>query len=112
MSSELPPLAVHIWTADDGERCVVELEGEIDLVTATRVIAEFDAVFAQPSVPVEIHVDLAGVSFMDTVGIGAILRARGLAVESGRRFRVTSTSPVIERLFAVTGITTLLVGET
>jgi anti-sigma B factor antagonist len=108
MSSELPPFSVRVHTSDDSEICRLELAGEIDLVTSERLDRAFEAIFELRLIPTEIQVDLAGVTFMDTMGVGAILRGRRLALSRGRRFVVTSTSPVIERLLEMTGIATLL----
>ena len=45
---------------------------------------------------------------MDTIGVAVLLKARRRALEVGAGFSVISTSPTIERLLEITGLTSLL----
>lgn len=51
-----------------------------------------------------VDVDLSAVSFIDSSGLGALVRARHLAVDAGRRLRLTAASPQVVRLLELTGV--------
>jgi anti-sigma B factor antagonist len=52
----------------------------------------------------DIAIDLTEVSFMDSTGIGWLLRSRDLFLELGGRFKVIAP-PTLDRLFELTGLT-------
>jgi stage II sporulation protein AA (anti-sigma F factor antagonist) len=90
------------------EGIVFRAIGTIDTETAASVAAALDAVWDTPSRS-PVIVDLAGVHFMDSAGLGALLMARLRAQDAGREFRVASPQPAVERLLHVTGLHHLLV---
>lgn len=85
----------------------VAVTGEVDLATATvlhdRLLHVLDG--QSPSV---LEVDLAGVTFLDCAGLGALVAARNAAVKTGRQMRVTHPQPIVRRVLAVTGLLTFL----
>ncbi len=100
------PLAVH--RADAGGRALLTLAGEIDLDTAPLVrgaLAQcrYDGVRA-------IDVDLAPVTFCDCSGLNAFLEASRLTRAAGGMLRLRHPSPMVARLFALTGTEVLLYG--
>ncbi len=105
------PPAFSVRTVDADEVCTVELAGEIDLAASTSVNLAFEVILDRGRLPAVVHVDLLGVTFMDSLGISILLSARRRATTAGCRFAVTSSSPVIVRLLEVTGLTALLTGE-
>jgi anti-anti-sigma factor len=58
--------------------------------------------------PARLLLDLAGVEFMDSIGLAVLLTARQRATDAGCRFLVSSTSPAIAKLFEMTGLTGVL----
>jgi anti-sigma B factor antagonist len=58
----------------DPETWVVTVTGELDLATAPQLEAVFEGVDATPSD--RVLVDLAGVTFLDSSGIRALVRAK------------------------------------
>ena len=102
----LPELEVH--TVIDGDTATVKVMGEIDLLTSVRLNREFDTVLDREPPPNWLRADLSQVSFMDTSGVAALLKARRRALELHVRFTVSSTSPTLTRLFEITGLTGLL----
>ena len=106
MFPEGPDLEVTV--ARDGDIVVVTVVGEIDLVTSTRLNRELDSTLDHDPPPARLRIDLEQVTFMDTIGIAVLLKARRRALEAGARFSVISTSPAIGRLFEITGLTSLL----
>jgi anti-anti-sigma factor len=85
----------------------VAVTGEVDMATATVLRDKLlDALDGQsPSV---LEVDLAGVTFLDCAGLGALVAARNAAVQTGRQMRVSHPQPIVRRVLAVTGLITLL----
>jgi anti-anti-sigma factor len=61
--------------------------------------------------PRSVTVDAHGVTFTDTSGLSALLRARGLAFVDQVAFRISDPSPRLRRLIEQTGITDLLLPD-
>ncbi|NBM19810.1 STAS domain-containing protein [Streptomyces sp. GC420] len=78
---------------------VVELFGEIDLLTAPAAAEHLDALTAGPRP--DVVVDLSSVTFMDCSGLSVLCRARNRALERGGRIRLVVGSPRILRLLRV-----------
>src|SRR3954451_21189346 len=102
MLPEPPELDVHV--THTGDVSTVTVVGEIDLATSTKLNRELDMALERVPVPVRLRIDLAGVEFMDTTGVAALLKARRRALELGCEFKVSSTSPTLGRLFEITGL--------
>ncbi len=106
MFPEPPDLEVTIGR--DGDIVTVTVAGEIDMVTSTRLNRELDTMFDHDPLLARLRIDLERVTFMDTIGIAVLLKARRRALEAGVHFSVISTSPAIGRLLEITGLTSLL----
>jgi len=106
LSSEPPELSVRTIVA--GDECIVELGGEIDLYNPIRVNLEFEPVFSRRPVRPVVRVDCGGVTFMDSVGLAVLLKARRQPSSAGRRLWVSLVSLVIAGLLNVSGLTGLL----
>jgi anti-sigma B factor antagonist len=78
------------------------------MATSTQLKRALDAALATDPLPPVVRADLTGVEFLDTTGLGLLLTARTQAEQRGSRFVVSSTSPAIDRLFAVTGVAKIL----
>ena len=79
---------------------------ELDLATAESLLASVRAALRDE--PAAIVVDLAGVTFCDSSGIGALLDAQALAATAGVPLRVSGPRPVIRRSLEITGVLGLL----
>jgi anti-anti-sigma factor len=88
---------------DEGNT-VVTAQGEIDLETSP----ELSAVFAELEAPGDVDVDLAGVTYIDSTGLRALLTARDAAIEAGGTLRISATSSIVARLIEITGCSELL----
>ncbi len=75
------------------EGVVVVADGELDLVGAPALAA---ALPEQGDTPVII--DLAGVGFMDSSGLRALLEARQACLEAGRPFAIARPSDAVRRV--------------
>jgi anti-sigma B factor antagonist len=88
-----------------GEAIVV-LGGEFDLSGTSMFWARVSEALAAS--PQSITVDAAGLEFMDSLGLQALMRAREAATEAGVAFRVSEASPAFRRVVELAGVEGLL----
>jgi anti-sigma B factor antagonist len=91
---------LRIVTQQRADRLIVELHGELDMVSSPQLgeaFAELDPGARDPIV-----LDLHNVSFLDSTGLKAIFAARNVASERGQQFAVTHGSPQVQRLLSLT----------
>jgi anti-sigma B factor antagonist len=93
MPTEDPRLDLSIDT--DG---ALVLQGEIDSYTAPDLA---DRLGADP--PVEV-VDVAGVTFIDSSGLRAIVEAHQARTSAGSRLVLRSPSAAVQRLLEISGL--------
>jgi anti-sigma B factor antagonist len=96
-----PPVApchIAITIAESG-RFDVEISGEIDVAAAALIDAQL-----QPHLHRNIHVDLRGVTFIDSTGLLCLLRQRAAADQHGGHITIGPISRVVERLLQLTGL--------
>ena len=85
---------------------VITLAGELDLASAPALA---DAIAGAASSGAElVIVDLRDVEFMDSSGIGVLVKAHQAATQSGRRFAVVKGSPQVDRILRLTGLHELM----
>jgi anti-sigma B factor antagonist len=85
----------------DGADAIITVEGELDITTAARFLACIrEALDTQAR---SINVDGHALTFTDSSGFAALLRARGEAREAGVAFRISSPSPKLRRFVELTG---------
>ena len=84
------------------DRLTLALRGEIDLGSAPIVRASLDGAVAE-SHPV-VEVDLAGVTFMDSSGLGALAAAHQALVAAGRQLVVTGAQGTVRRVLSISGL--------
>lgn len=70
------------------DHAVVVTRGEVDLNTAPEMLRQMSATLALPVTGMT--VDLAYVTFLDSSGVSALVRAQGDASERGIAFRLES----------------------
>ena len=93
------------------ERITMTVRGEIDITTAPEFRhAMTDHLWHGPATT--LHVDLSGVSFMDSSGVQAMLAVQRTARLMGGGLIVTRTSPHVYRLLSLMGVAARFVGET
>jgi anti-anti-sigma factor len=85
------------------ERITVIVRGEIDMATAAEFRAAMTDRLSDGSVT-SVHLDLSGVSFMDSSGVHAMLSVQRAAQSVGGDLRVTRSSPQVDRLLSVMGL--------
>lgn len=80
---------------------VLELAGDIDLESSRTLRAHIVERFSEPSA--RVVVDLTGVAFMDSSGLGALVSGWQLTREAGD-FRIAGANPVVQRVLSITGM--------
>lgn len=91
-----------VSTRQEGDRAVVELEGEFDLHTAPIFAAAVEHLLDVGTIDIE--VDAGAVAFADSAGLRALLNAQRDAVELGGGLRLTRLSAALDRMLGMTGL--------
>ena len=84
---------------------IVAVSGEVDVATAPAVRDCLDQVIERDAGVVV--VDLTGVTFIDSTGLGVLIGARKRCADEGRDVRVVVAEPRILKVFEITGLTEL-----
>ena len=91
---------------------LVEVSGEIDLHTAPALRAALDSVVAEAAAAspggADVLVDLSGVGFMDSTGLGELVGAHKALGRAGGRLHLVVTSDRVARLLSLTGLDEVL----
>lgn len=104
MGQSPPPSSLLLTSSvvpADGRRIRIMFHGEIDMSTTDDLTAAVLAALRAHR-PAQVDLDLAGVRFMDSSGIHALIRCHARAGESGCRLTVTNPHPIVHRILAVT----------
>jgi anti-anti-sigma factor len=84
------------------ERRTLAASGEVDLATVDQFLIEANACLDEGAEVVEI--DLGEVTFIDSSGLGALVRIRNAARDRDKELVLTNVPASVERLLAVTGL--------
>jgi anti-sigma B factor antagonist len=90
-------LAVERSRVDGYE--LLEVEGELDIATAPRMIAALNEAFAELSTP--LVVDLSSVDFMDSTGLALLMNAHRRVRRRGQGFAIVCPGGPISRVFEI-----------
>jgi anti-sigma B factor antagonist len=91
------PLSVERTRSDGYD--VLTVEGELDIVTAPRMIAALNE--ALPDADIPLVVDLTRVVLMDSTGLALLMNARRRAQRGGRGFAIVCPDGPISRVFEI-----------
>ena len=86
-----------------GERLTVAVKGEIDHHTAVAIRNGIDAVLFDTR-PTHLRLDLSGVGFMDSSGLGLIMGRFSVMRELGGTLTVWDPSPETAKILALAGM--------
>jgi anti-sigma B factor antagonist len=86
----------------DAGTATVALRGEVDIQTVDQVRAVLGEALA--SGPQEIVVDLTGLTFIDSTGLGALIFGFQRARDAGVRFRLARASPPVRQILVLSGL--------
>ena len=93
---------LSISSADHGDVTVVHVAGEIDVYTAPSLRERLDEHVSVGRV--QLVVDLEGVSFMDSTGLGVLVGRLKLVRAQNGSLRLVCSSERILKVFAITGL--------
>jgi len=108
--SLLPPLEsdFEVDVRAETHGTVVAVSGELDVASSHLLEHELAKLHGAATVVV----DLRGLTFIDSTGLGVLMRTHQLAVEQGRRFGIVRGNGQVDRLLNLTGLEhELLVGD-
>jgi anti-anti-sigma factor len=112
MSDDAEPLpqdVLHVQTRQDSTGPTIIVVGEFDMTGTERFWAHVsEAVEARP---VSLTIEARGLTFIDSSGLAAMVRAREAATEAGVAFRVREPSPPLLRIVEISGLDSLLLHE-
>ena len=81
---------------------VLAVRGEVDVSSAPALRNELDQLLAEGNTTV--IVDLSGVGFLDSTGLGALVSARANAADAGGDLPVVCDHERVLKLFTITGL--------
>ena len=93
----------------DSSRIDVVLAGELDMAAALRLEPELERLLAAAGVRALV-LDLDGVGFVDSTGLGALLSIKDRATQLGIGFQIASASESVRRVLELTGTGSVLCG--
>lgn len=93
---------VEIATSASGTATVVAVTGELDVYTAPDLEVALNDLIQQGRS--ELVIDLSGVEFLDSTGLGVMVKALKWAREAGGSLRVVATADRITKVFTITGL--------
>jgi anti-anti-sigma factor len=82
------------------------IEGELDLSVAAALEQQLISALSDPVGA--LHVDMAGVTYLDSSAVRALLQVVSHAQESGKRVQVTAASVICRRVLELAGVDTVL----
>jgi anti-anti-sigma factor len=87
----------------------VVVSGELDMAAAFKLESRVDPLLDAEDVKT-VELDLAGVGFVDSAGLGALLSLRERAHQNGIPLAITRASDPVRRLLELTGSDSVLEG--
>lgn len=91
-----------VETSQSAGRSIVTASGELDAHVAPDLQAQIDPLLQQPSPA--LVVDLSGVPFIDSTGLGVLVTTLKRVREAGGTLDVVAAAPRVLKVFALTGL--------
>ena len=100
MEPEAAALTVDVTTGAD---TVVTIRGDLDLGAAATLVGAIDEIFAES--PSSVTLDLAGITFLDSSGLGALLTLHARCQSAGIAFSAINPPAQVCRVLELTNLT-------
>jgi anti-sigma B factor antagonist len=94
------PSRLSVSVRRTGACVTVRVDGELEIVTAYQLESHVLSEVGNGDV---VTLDLAGVEFMDSSGLRALLRLRQAAVRTGWELRLARIHPTVARMLTMVG---------
>ncbi|MBN1696356.1 MAG: STAS domain-containing protein [Spirochaetales bacterium] len=91
---------------DNGHIIILDLEGELDLYTSADLKKVFDSLSKKDNI--NLLVNMKNVSYIDSTGVGVIVRAIRDMKNNGRNLKVIQMQPQVKRVFELSNILFLI----
>ncbi|MEV6600430.1 STAS domain-containing protein [Actinoplanes sp. NPDC051346] len=101
---ERPELSIAVERAPD--EVIFHLAGEIDVLTVARLSAMVNDVLQEP--PARIELDMAGVTFCDSQGLGTLVVLSRKAQHARAVLSLTNVGDFLMRVLDITGLRSAL----
>jgi anti-sigma B factor antagonist len=98
-----PILVTH---SDLGAVAIVHVVGEIDIATCDTMAERVLGRLAER--PATLVVDLSGVEFLGSAGLGVLIEVSQRAQEAATTFRIVATTPPVLRPLEISGLLDML----
>lgn len=86
----------------EGDAIVLAIAGELDLSSSPAL--EDEIAKAIQTDATSLVIDLRELEFVDSTGLGVLVKANQLATDAGREFGLVRGGPQVERLLDLTGL--------
>lgn len=97
---------LNLEVKEEGLQKTLLVSGEIDLYTAPKLKEELIALTKNKDAT--IHVDLDGVSYMDSTGLGVFISAVKSTKENDSHLKLINLHERVLRLFTITGLNEIM----
>lgn len=101
---ERPELSITVQRTPD--EVVIQLAGEIDVLTVTELASVVNEVLAEP--PARIVLDMAGVTFCDSQGLGTLVVLSRKAQHTQVVLALVNVGDFLMRVLDITGLRSAL----
>jgi len=105
---ERPELSIAVQRAPD--EVVLHLAGEVDVLTVVRLSALVNEILVEP--PARIVLDMAGVTFCDSQGLGTLVVLSRKAQHARTILALTNVGDFLLRVLDITGLRSALMIST
>jgi len=97
---------LSVTSGDLGDFTVVETTGDLDLVSAPLLRTSLESLFREGRI--RLVLDLRGVPFVDSTGLGVLVGALRAVKPHGGDIRIACTAERVLRVFSITGVDQVL----
>ena len=104
-ASELA-LSIELDNASQPGRTIARIGGEVDMLTAPRLRDTLSPVINEPGA--DVVLDLDGVTFLGSNGLGALVELSQQAQAAGTALRLVCATKIVTRPLALTGLDQVL----
>lgn len=103
---------MQVFFSQEGSALIARVKGEVDLSTADRLRQELESSLEHARAHI-LCLDLEGVSFMDSSGLGVILGRYRRLSQKGGKVAICRPQPQVRRLLDLAGLSKIMdiVGE-